>query len=125
VHDLVPHRYNLEVGSPGVERPLNKLADFQRFVGLKAKLKLQVAVAGQKVLVGVLGAPIGEQLFLKDGSRTFETAFSNIVSAHLVFEYGPGVATAAAKGAAAKAKAAKPAEKTDKSVSKRASGGKV
>ncbi len=55
VADPIPHRYHLEVGSPGVERPLKKAHDFERFAGEKAKLKLRAGVGGQKVLVGKLG----------------------------------------------------------------------
>lgn len=48
----------LEVGSPGVDRPLKKLADFQRFVGERVEIKLCEAVNGRKVFSGVLaGVP--------------------------------------------------------------------
>ncbi len=40
VDELIPHAYNLEVSSPGLERPLVKPADYRRFVGLRAKLQL-------------------------------------------------------------------------------------
>src|SRR6185369_2220383 len=46
VADPIPHRYALEVSSPGIERPLKKEADFVRFFGEKAKLKLAKAVGG-------------------------------------------------------------------------------
>ena len=55
VADLIPARYNLEVSSPGVERPLKSERDFRRFEGQKAKLRLTNPVAGQKVVVGKLG----------------------------------------------------------------------
>jgi ribosome maturation factor RimP len=89
--DPIPHRYNLEVGSPGVERPLKKEADYARFHGEKAKLKLRNAQAGQKVVVGVLGALEQGVLALQadqDG-RTYAIPFDDIVSGRLVFEFGP------------------------------------
>jgi len=51
----------LEVGSPGIDRPLKKLADFQRFVGENVEVKLREAVNGRKVFSGVLAgiAPTG------------------------------------------------------------------
>ncbi len=51
----------LEVGSPGIDRPLKKLADFQRFVGENVEVKLREAVNGRKVFSGVLAgiAPAG------------------------------------------------------------------
>jgi ribosome maturation factor RimP len=91
VADLVPHAYNLEVGSPGVERTLRGEADFVRFAGEKAKIKVTAPVAGQKVLVGVLGPVSGATLTVKDGGRDFQVPLADIESARLVFEFGkPG-----------------------------------
>ena len=46
----------LEVGSPGIDRPLKTEADFDRFLGERAEIKLRQAVEGQKVFLGVLVA---------------------------------------------------------------------
>lgn len=90
VADPIPHRYNLEVSSPGVERPLKKPADFVRFAGEKAKLKLKNAVAGQKVLVGVLGSVNNDGVLeLVEGGRTYNVPLEDVLSARLVFEFGP------------------------------------
>jgi ribosome maturation factor RimP len=89
VADLIPHRYHLEVSSPGIERPLRAKKDFIRFAGKKAKLKLLTAVRGQKVVVGILGPAMGETLSLLDGAHTYEIPFAAIASARLVFEFGP------------------------------------
>ncbi|HVJ94767.1 MAG TPA: ribosome maturation factor RimP [Labilithrix sp.] len=87
--DPIPHRYNLEVSSPGVERPLKQVADFVRFAGEKAKLKVKNAVAGQKVLVGVLGSVKDGVVGVVDGARSYDVPLEDIVSARLVFEFGP------------------------------------
>ena len=90
VADPIPGRYNLEVGSPGLERPLRKQADFERFTGEKAKLKLSKGVAGQKVVVGVLRGVDGERnVALEDGGRTYQIPLDDVVAARLVFEFGP------------------------------------
>ena len=89
VADPIPQRYNLEVSSPGVERPLKKAADFVRFAGEKAKLRLRNAVEGQKVLVGVLGPFDGGTLAVTEGSKTWNVPIEDVVSAHLVFELAP------------------------------------
>lgn len=47
----LPERYVLEVSSPGVERPLVKRSDFERFAGREAKVK----VRGAGTLIGVIG----------------------------------------------------------------------
>lgn len=44
----------LEVGSPGVDRPLKTLADFHRFVGERVEIRLREAVDGRKMFSGVL-----------------------------------------------------------------------
>ena len=89
VADPIPHRYHLEVSSPGVERSLKKSADYVRFAGEKAKLKLKNAVQGQKVLVGTIG-PLNEGVVdVVDGGRSYSIPLEDVVSARLVFEFGP------------------------------------
>ncbi|MBX3233376.1 MAG: ribosome maturation factor RimP [Labilithrix sp.] len=89
VSDPIPHRYNLEVSSPGVERELKKPADYARFEGEKAKLKLRTGIAGQKVIVGVLGPMKDGLVDVADGAKTWSVALDDVVSARLVFEFGP------------------------------------
>src|SRR5262245_60723922 len=51
VEDVIPHHYHLEVGTPGLDRPLKTEADFARFQGQLAKVKLaQPTPDGQRVL---------------------------------------------------------------------------
>lgn len=47
----------LEVSSPGIDRPLKRLSDFERFAGEEATVKLRLAVAGQRVFTGTVAAP--------------------------------------------------------------------
>lgn len=47
----------LEVSSPGVDRPLNKASDYQRFVGSEVEVTLREAFQGRKKYRGVLSAP--------------------------------------------------------------------
>jgi ribosome maturation factor RimP len=90
--DVIPHRYHLEVSSPGLERPLRSERDFVRFQGKKAKIKLHTAVKGQKVLVGEIG-PLSEGVFtLRDaggGQQEVPIALENVAQGRLVFEFGP------------------------------------
>lgn len=101
VVDLVAHRYNLEVSTPGVERPLRNAADFIRFAGEKAKVKLETPVSGQKVLVGILGDCKDGRCTIVDGSREFEFEIADVSSARLVFEFGPAAKPGKQKGAPA------------------------
>jgi len=51
----------LEVGSPGVDRPLRSEADLRRFAGERVEIKLRAPLDGRKVFSGVLRAPEDEQ----------------------------------------------------------------
>ena len=61
----------LEVGSPGLDRPLKKLADFERFAGSEVTITLKKPLDGRKSYRGILHAPDGESIGLefegKDG----------------------------------------------------------
>jgi ribosome maturation factor RimP len=92
VADIIPHRYHLEISSPGVERPLRKERDFVRFTGKKARLKLHTASSGshgEKVIVGVLGGVEAGKVKLTDGHREHSIPLDQIATARLVFEFGP------------------------------------
>ena len=91
VADLIPQRYNLEVSSPGLERPLHGEKDFVRFAGRKAKIKLTHASSStQKVFVGEIGAITGGKLVVKEGSREHLVPIADIDKARLVFEMTKG-----------------------------------
>jgi len=70
VEDLIPHAFNLEVSSPGLERPLRNMADFKRFAGKKARIKLRYPIEGQKVFIGLIGVSDehGFELHFEDGT---------------------------------------------------------
>jgi len=66
----------LEVSSPGLDRPLKKRADFERFSGQEAQLRLRLAVNGQRNFTGLLAGFEEDKLRLDCGGvvRTFELA---------------------------------------------------
>jgi ribosome maturation factor RimP len=55
VEDPISSAYTLEVSSPGVDRPLTRPKDFDRFAGFDAKVELQQPVDGQRRYSGRLG----------------------------------------------------------------------
>ncbi len=70
VEELIDHAYNLEVSSPGLERPLKRKEDFVRFLGRKARIKVKEPIDGQRVFLGLLGPVVGETLTLDvDGQQ--------------------------------------------------------
>ena len=88
--DPVPGHYSLEVGSPGVERDLRGEADFVRFEGQKAKLRLLAPLLGQRVVVGLLSGVVDGHLGLALGGEAEPATvpLATITSARLVFELG-------------------------------------
>jgi len=64
VEDLIEHEYHLEVSSPGLERPLKAVRDYERFIGRKAKIKLRESVEGEKVYVGEIQSVQGDRVEL-------------------------------------------------------------
>ena len=74
----------LEVSSPGLDRPLKKEVDFQRFQGERAQLKLRIPVEGRRNVTGVLqGVHDGLLDMDVDGVlKTFELA--NVDKARLI-----------------------------------------
>ena len=55
VEDVVPMAYTLEVSSPGLDRPLRRADDYERFAGRRAKLVMREAIDGQRYFKGRLG----------------------------------------------------------------------
>jgi ribosome maturation factor RimP len=67
----------LEVSSPGLDRPLKKAADYQRFAGQEIELSLKLAFQGRKHYRGVLEVlPEGWRLVFKDGKAEQALDFS-------------------------------------------------
>ncbi|MDP6709067.1 MAG: ribosome maturation factor RimP [Alphaproteobacteria bacterium] len=87
VEDPLPGSYLLEVSSPGIDRPLVKAADFERFAGHEAKLECRRAQDGRKRFRGRLLGLEGEvvRLALADGSgETAEIPLADLAEAKLV-----------------------------------------
>ncbi|MGB3722328.1 MAG: ribosome maturation factor [Pacificimonas sp.] len=85
--DPIEEEYNLEVSSPGIDRPLTRAKDFALWAGHKAKLNLTDAVEGRKTFKGKLLGLDGEavKLKLEDGTdRDMSFPISHIHSAKLV-----------------------------------------
>ena len=76
--------YNLEVTSPGPDRPLVKAQDFEKFEGSLAKIKTVRPFAGQKNFKGVLMGISQEQVKLRVGQETITIALTDISKARLV-----------------------------------------
>lgn len=74
----------LEVSSPGLDRPLRKAEDFVRFSGQKAKLKLRVALEGQRNFVGVIREFDAGKVGIEVDGRVLSVDLGNIDKARLM-----------------------------------------
>ena len=83
VEDLIDHAYNLEVSSPGLERPLKRKEDFIRFSGRKARIKLKEPVDGQRVFIGLLGPVDGNTITLDIDGQQMEIDLDAVTRARL------------------------------------------
>lgn len=86
VEDPIRGSYVLEVSSPGIDRPLVRLADFDRFAGHVARLELAAPIEGRRRFRGRLLGTVGERVRLveDEAKGTVEVPFEAIQSAKLV-----------------------------------------
>ncbi len=75
---------HLEVSSPGLDRPLKKAADFERFAGEEVQLKLRVPLNGRRNFNGVLQGLRDNKVCLLVDTGEVELDFANVDKARLV-----------------------------------------
>ncbi|HNB80150.1 MAG TPA: ribosome maturation factor RimP [Rhodocyclaceae bacterium] len=74
----------LEVSSPGLDRPLKKLGDFERFAGHEAHVRVRVAIDGQRNFAGLLGGLSEGKVLLTTDKGMIALDFEQIDKARLV-----------------------------------------
>lgn len=84
-HDIDYDR--LEVSSPGLDRVLKKVSDFERFAGNRVQVKLRVPVEGRKNYVGILRGIEQGAVRLESENGELELALENIDKARLSPEF--------------------------------------
>ena len=88
VEDFIPVAYTLEVSSPGLDRPLRGLADFERFAGRRAKVVAGEAVDGQTFFRGRLAGVEGDVVLIDaDGGRQYRVPFGLVSRANLEVDF--------------------------------------
>lgn len=76
--------YRLEVSSPGEQRPLGKIDDFDRFKGCRAKVRTGQPIGGRKNFTGTLEGVDGSNILLGLDNQTVSILFADIIKAHLI-----------------------------------------
>lgn len=85
--DPIEQAYRLEVSSPGIERPLKRTKDFERFKGEKVQVKTFAEVDGKKQWIGILGEITEDMVTLDVEGTTITIPRKKISKANLVWEF--------------------------------------
>jgi len=87
VEEPIPQAYDLEVSSPGLNRPLFKASDYERFSGCQVKIKMAVPVDGRRNFKGLLqGVRQSKIVQIMVDNESYELLISDIAKANLIAE---------------------------------------
>jgi len=84
LEDPIPGEFTLEVSSPGIDRPLMRIEDFERFKGYEAKLETAAMIDGRRRWRGLITAVEGEEITLATDQGDAKLKFSGLSDARLV-----------------------------------------
>ncbi|MBS9436184.1 ribosome maturation factor RimP [Photorhabdus noenieputensis] len=84
VEDPISVLYNLEISSPGLERPLFTAEHYQRFIGEEVSLVLRIAMQNRRKWLGTIKTVDGEMITVTVDGKDEVFALSNIQKANLV-----------------------------------------
>jgi ribosome maturation factor RimP len=88
VEDPIPGQFNLEVSSPGLDRPLRKAEDFEKFAGEKVKIKMSMpTLEGQRNFTGKLLGLKDNEVMIKVDGETHYLQLGGIEKAHLAPQF--------------------------------------
>jgi len=86
VEDPIRTSYTLEVSSPGLDRPIFKPSDYNRFAGERVRLRLQPPLDGRRRLAGVLRGLRGDMVVVEENGIEINVPLSQIDKANLELE---------------------------------------
>jgi ribosome maturation factor RimP len=87
IEDIIEQAFNLEVSSPGLDRPLKSVGDFQRFAGRKAKVTTKEPIEGNQVFMGRINKVEDELITMEIGQQELCIPFSEVAKARLEVEF--------------------------------------
>ncbi len=90
VEELIPSSYSLEVSSPGINRPLRRRDDFQRFSGSKIKLRTREQIDGRANYKGTLEGVDGDDILMEVDGSHYRIPFQMLLKAKVEEETGSG-----------------------------------
>jgi len=87
VEDPIEENYDLEVSSPGLDRPLFDKEHFDRFRGKKARIRTRIKIDGRRRYEGILTGVEGDGVTLEVDGEKFNVPLDQIESARLIPEF--------------------------------------
>ena len=84
VEDPIEDNYTLEVSSPGIDRPLTRLKDFDAWAGYIAKIETTELINGRKRFKGPLAGTAGDEVLIEIAEGTVGLKFNWLAEAKLV-----------------------------------------
>lgn len=84
VEDPIDDQYNLEVSSPGIDRPLTRLKDFDVWDGYEARIETTEMIDGRKRFKGHLRGTEGEEVLIEIEEGTIGLKFDWLADAKLI-----------------------------------------
>ena len=87
VYDVLPGPYNLEVSSPGLDRPLKKPRDFERFKGKKVRIKTKSGIQNTRLFIGMLVDYVNNVATVEADGRTYFIPYEQIEKANLELDF--------------------------------------
>ncbi len=87
VEDPIAGEYNLEVSSPGMDRPLFRLEHYQAHVGQQVQLKLRVPFEGRRKFNGLLKGVEGDEVVVQVDNQEYLLPIDSIDKANIVPQF--------------------------------------
>ncbi|MGZ5051025.1 MAG: ribosome maturation factor RimP [Methylobacter sp.] len=87
VEDPIQGNYQLEISSPGEDRPFFKVSQFERYIGSMVSVNLFKTIDGRKKITGQIKKVEDDTITLQEGEQVFEVPFVAMSKARLVPEY--------------------------------------
>lgn len=84
VEDPIVEEYSLEVSSPGIDRPLTRLKDFDQWAGFEAKVETDALIDGRRRFKGELAGTEGDEVLITIPEGTIGLKFDWLSDAKLV-----------------------------------------
>ncbi|MBY6093911.1 ribosome maturation factor RimP [Ferrimonas balearica] len=87
VEDPITTEYNLEVSSPGLDRPLFTAEHYQRYMGSEAVVVLNMPMEGKRKWQGEIVAVDGDMVTLRHNEKDQVVALPNVQKAHVIHKF--------------------------------------